>query len=66
MDFQLTHFYRQVCEDALLIIDVIRINPSLKPVKESWLECFTEGAWLNKAINRILAKTLLNVYFHDG
>lgn len=43
MDFHLTHFFRTVCEDALLIIDVIRINPSFKPLKESWLNCFTEG-----------------------
>ena len=43
MDFQLTHFFRQVVEDALLIIDVIRINPLYKPAKESWIECFTEG-----------------------
>ena len=58
MDFQLTHFYRQVCEDALLIIDVLRINPSLKPVKESWLECFTEGA-----IKWALANSLLIAHF---
>ena len=58
MDFQLTHFYRQVCEDALLIIDVIRINPSLKPVKESWLECFTEGACVVQQSYQKLAKTL--------
>ena len=48
MDFQLTHFFRQVCEDALLIFDVIRINPLFKPPKESWIECFTEGASLSQ------------------
>jgi hypothetical protein len=43
MDFQLTRLYRSIFEDAILIIDVISINPAYKPTGKPWVECLAEG-----------------------
>jgi hypothetical protein len=43
LDFQLTRLYRSILEDAILILDVVRINPSYKPNGKPWVECLAEG-----------------------
>lgn len=43
MDFNITRLFRSLCDDAILIHDVIRIIPQFRPFDKPWRESFTEA-----------------------